>query len=96
MDLRNRGILFQFCAYEFINEAEKLFKQILMRNKKDDIYYRTQGQLVYHRQKMTSAIIFIPSLDYTGRQVIRSKLMKYMNQSLNGWKTGSIISKLKA
>ncbi len=52
MDLRNRGILFQFCAYEFINEAEKLFKQILMGNKKDDIYYRTQGQLVYHRQKM--------------------------------------------
>lgn len=52
MDLRNRGILFQFCSYEFINEAEKLFKQVLMRNKKDDIYYRTQGQLVYHRQKM--------------------------------------------
>lgn len=52
MDLRNRGILFQFCGYQFINEAEKLFKQVLDQQKKDDTYYRTLGQFVSHRHRL--------------------------------------------
>lgn len=67
-DLRGRGILFEYEAYECAKEAEKLFQMILDKGKKDDVYYETQGQLAYHRFRMNRNDENIREYEYKVRQ----------------------------